>query len=114
MRALFVNVCALFSRGVMPLNVIWRGYCEKDGLPTTIKDISGNPKKVKVALNNYLLAHSFYNLDEYFGERNTYVMLHTITLYKFNLYCAYYIHRYLLYNFISILYFIIITAFRLI
>jgi len=29
-------------------------------------------------------------------EYLTYVTLHTITLYKFNLYCTYYIHHYLL------------------
>jgi len=58
-----------------------------DAPPTTIKDISGNPKKFKVVLKNYLLTHSFYNLDEFFSEWNTYVMLHPITLYKLNLYC---------------------------
>jgi hypothetical protein len=36
-----------------------------------MKDISGNPKKFKVALKNYLLTHSLYNLDEIFSERNT-------------------------------------------
>jgi hypothetical protein len=28
---MFVNVCALFSPGVMPLNVILKGYWEKVG-----------------------------------------------------------------------------------
>jgi len=60
----------------------------------TIQGISGNPEKFKVALKHYLLNHSFYNLDEFFSERNTYVTLHAITLYKFNLYCTYYIHRF--------------------
>ena len=34
-----------------------------NALPSPIKDISGNPKKFKVALKHYLLTHSFYNLD---------------------------------------------------
>jgi len=42
-----------------------------NALPATIKDISGNPKKFKVAVKNYLPTHSFYNLDEFFSERNT-------------------------------------------
>ena len=41
-----------------------------NALPSPIKDISCNPKKFKVALKHYLLTHSFYNLDEFFGEQN--------------------------------------------
>jgi len=37
---------------------------------STFKDVSGNPKKFKVALKHYLLTHSFYNLDEFFSEQN--------------------------------------------
>ena len=44
----------------------------------TIKDISGNPRKFKVALKNYLLTHLFYNLDEFFCERNTYATYYYI------------------------------------
>jgi hypothetical protein len=42
-----------------------------NALPTTIKNISGNSRKFKVALKHYLLTHSFYNLDEFFSKQNT-------------------------------------------
>jgi len=50
--------------------VFYSGIKVFNALPTTIKDISGNPKKFKVALKNYLLTHSFYNLDEFFFSIN--------------------------------------------
>jgi hypothetical protein len=37
----------------------------------TIKDTSGNPRKFKVVLQQYLLTHSFYDLDEFLSEQNT-------------------------------------------
>jgi ABC-type metal ion transport system substrate-binding protein len=43
----------------------------------TIKDIFSNPKKLKVALKHYLLAHSFYSLDEFFSEQKTYAVFIT-------------------------------------
>jgi len=57
--------------------VFYSGIKDFNALPSPIKDISGNPKKFKVALKHYLLTHSFYNLDEFFSEQSTYVMLHT-------------------------------------
>jgi hypothetical protein len=39
-------------------------------LPRPIKHISISPKKFKVALKRYLLAHSFYTVDEFLIEQN--------------------------------------------
>jgi hypothetical protein len=55
--------------------VFYSGIKVCNALPTTIKDISSNPKRFKVALKHYLLAHSFYSLDEFFSEHNTQLML---------------------------------------
>ena len=35
-------------------------------LPQNIKDLSGNVRKIKLALKKFLLMGSFYTLDEYF------------------------------------------------
>jgi len=51
--------------------VLYSGINFFNALPSTIKDISSNPKKFKAALKHYLLKHSFYNLDEFFNEKNT-------------------------------------------
>jgi hypothetical protein len=40
-----------------------------NGLPNAIKDNASNPKKLKIALQHYLLTHSFYSLDEYFNKQ---------------------------------------------
>ena len=37
-----------------------------NGLPKAIMDISGRPKKFKIALKHYLLTCSFYSLDDFF------------------------------------------------
>jgi hypothetical protein len=36
-------------------------------LPSSIKNLSDNPKQFKLALRKYLYAHSFYSVEEYFG-----------------------------------------------
>ena len=41
-----------------------------NALPMTVKSISSNPKQFKVTLKNYLLSHSYYNLDEFFSVQN--------------------------------------------
>jgi len=51
--------------------VLHSGIKVFNALPTTIKDISSNPKKFKVTLKHYLLTHLFYSLDEFFREQNT-------------------------------------------
>ena len=54
--------------------VLYSGIKVLNALPMTIKNISSYPKKFKVALKHYLLAHSFYTLDEYFSEQKTYAL----------------------------------------
>jgi len=54
----------MYQRGVF-----YSGIKVFNALPLAIKDISGNPKKFKVALKHYQL-NSFYNLDEFFNEQN--------------------------------------------
>ena len=42
--------------------VFYSGIEVFNALPTTIKDISSNPRRFKVTLKHYLLTHSFYRL----------------------------------------------------
>jgi hypothetical protein len=56
---------SLYQRGAF-----YYGIKVFNALPSPIKDISCNPKTFKVTLKHYLLTHSFYNLDEFFGEQN--------------------------------------------
>jgi len=51
--------------------VFFTGIKVFNALPRPIKDISNNPKKFKVALKRYLLAHSFYTVDEFFSKQTT-------------------------------------------
>jgi len=51
-----------------------------------IKDISSKPKKFKIALKHYLLAHSFYSLDEFFFSKQEYLTLTVYLFYIFTLY----------------------------
>jgi hypothetical protein len=62
----------IYQRGVF-----YSGIKVFNALPSTIQDISGNPKKFKVAVKHYLLTHSLYNLDEFFSKQKTYVMSDT-------------------------------------
>jgi len=55
----------IYQRGVF-----YSGIEVFNVLPSSIKDISSNHRKFKVALKHYLLTHSFYNLDEFFSEQN--------------------------------------------
>ena len=61
--------------------VFYSGIKVFNALPSTIKDIASNPKKFKVAIKHYLLKHSFYNLDEFFSEKNTLTYAMFITYY---------------------------------
>jgi hypothetical protein len=45
--------------------------------PRQLETLSATPKRYKVALKHYLLTHSYYNLDEFFSEQNSYVMFDT-------------------------------------
>jgi hypothetical protein len=38
-----------------------------NNLPQSIKNLSNDTKQFKSALKNYLHAHSFYSIDEYFN-----------------------------------------------
>jgi hypothetical protein len=38
-----------------------------NNLPQSIKNLSNDTKQFKSALKNYLHAHSFYSIDEYFS-----------------------------------------------
>jgi len=55
-----------------------------NALPSTIKDICSNPKKFEVSLKYYLLKHSFYNLDEFFSEKNAELMLYSLLITLYN------------------------------
>jgi hypothetical protein len=59
------------SLTVYQKGVFYSGIKVFNALPMTIKDISSNPKKFKVALKHCLLAHSFYRLNEFFSKQNT-------------------------------------------
>ena len=56
----------MYQRGVL-----YSGVKLFNILPKAIKDTSGNPRKFKVALKHYLLTHSYYDIDEFFSQRNT-------------------------------------------
>ena len=61
--ALFIPAANLtiYQKGVY-----YKGIKIYNHLPKTIKDLSGDKNKFKLALNRYLLHNSFYNLKEYF------------------------------------------------
>jgi len=46
--------------------VYYEGIKIYNHLPNTIKDLSGDKNKFKLALKRYLLHNSFYSLKEYF------------------------------------------------
>jgi hypothetical protein len=46
--------------------IIWESKLVS--LPTEIKDLSDNPKKLKIALKPFLYSHSFSNLGECFNR----------------------------------------------
>jgi hypothetical protein len=52
---------SLYQKGVYPF-----GIKVFNNLPQSIKNLSNDTKQFKSALNNYLHAHSFYTIDEYF------------------------------------------------
>jgi hypothetical protein len=39
-----------------------------DGLPFRMKDLSGNVKKFKLTLKEFLLAGSYYSIQEFFDD----------------------------------------------
>ena len=47
--------------------VYYQGIKICNHLPKTIKDLSGDKNKFKLALKRYLLHNSFYSLKEYFN-----------------------------------------------
>ena len=47
--------------------VYYQGLKIYNHLPKTIKDLSGDKDKFKLALKRYLLYNSFYSLKEYFN-----------------------------------------------
>jgi hypothetical protein len=55
----------IYQRGVF-----YSGIKVFNALPSPIKGISCDPQTFKFTLKHYLLAHSFYNLVEFFGEQN--------------------------------------------
>jgi hypothetical protein len=63
--------------------VLYSGIKVFNALPTTITDISSNPKKFIVTLKRYLLSHSFYSVDEFLVNR----MLNTCYVYLLDLHC---------------------------
>jgi len=46
--------------------VYYQGIKIYNHLPKTVKDLSGDKNKFKLALKRYLLHNSFYSLKEYF------------------------------------------------
>ena len=52
----------LYQKGVL-----YSGIKVFNALPSSIKTISNNPNKFKTTLKCYLLSHSFYSVDEFFG-----------------------------------------------
>jgi len=53
---------SLYQKGVYSI-----GTKVFNSLPQGIKNLSGNSEPFKSALKNYLQAHSFYIIDEYFN-----------------------------------------------
>jgi hypothetical protein len=47
--------------------VYFTGIKVFNNLPQSIKNLSNDTKQFKSALENYLHAHSFYSIDEYFN-----------------------------------------------
>jgi hypothetical protein len=47
--------------------VYFTGIKVYNNLPQSIKNLSNDTKQFKSALKNYLHAHSFYSMDEYFS-----------------------------------------------
>ena len=56
----------MYQRGVY-----YSGVKLFNSLPANIKDTSEDPRKFKIALKHYLLAHSFYDLEEFHNAQNT-------------------------------------------
>jgi hypothetical protein len=53
---------SLYQKGVY-----FTGIKMFNNLPQRIKNFSNDTKQFKAALKNYLRAHSFYSIDEYFS-----------------------------------------------
>ena len=56
----------MYQRGVY-----YSGVKLFNSLPANIKDTCEDPRKFKIALKHYLLAHSFYDLEEFHNAQNT-------------------------------------------
>jgi len=39
-----------------------------NNLPSEIKNVAGNQKKFKIALEKFLYTYSFYTMEEYFSQ----------------------------------------------
>jgi hypothetical protein len=53
---------SLYQKGVY-----FTGIKVFNNLPQSIKNLSNDTKQFKLAQNNYLQAHSYYSIDEYFS-----------------------------------------------
>jgi hypothetical protein len=58
-------ICAA-NLTVYQKGVYYQGIKIYNNLPKTIKELSGDKNKFKLALKRYLLHNSFYSLKEYF------------------------------------------------
>jgi hypothetical protein len=87
--------------------VLYSGIKVFNAFPTTIKDISSNPKMFKGTLKHYLLSHSFTAYMNFLVNRilnYCYVYYLIYMLWLFKLHCALYIYCYSLYsNYITVL-----------
>jgi len=61
---------AMYQKGVY-----YSGIKIYNHLPTTIRDLSGDKNKFKLAIKRYLLHNSFYSLEEYCNTQLTIILI---------------------------------------